>query len=62
MARATNQVLKRRGPIWNHGFHDHALRAEEDVQTVTRYIIANPLRAGLVEQIGDYAYWNAIWL
>lgn len=49
-------------PIWQSGFHDHALRKEEDVKAIARYIIANPLRAGLVERIGDYPHWDALWL
>ena len=50
------------GAVWQSGFHDHALRSEEDVRKVARYIVANPLRAGLVEQIGDYPFWDACWL
>ncbi len=48
-------------PIWQAGFHDHAVRREEDIKTLARYIIANPLRAGLVDRIGDYPHWDAIW-
>ena len=48
--------------IWQAGYHDHALRREEDLRKVARYIIANPLRAGLVDNIGDYPHWDAIWL
>jgi REP element-mobilizing transposase RayT len=48
--------------IWQRGFHDHALRREEDVRDVARYVIANPLRAGLVSSIRDYPYWDASWL
>jgi REP element-mobilizing transposase RayT len=48
--------------IWQRGFHDHALRAEEDVQDIARYIVANPLRAGIVKNIGEYPHWDAIWL
>ena len=47
--------------IWQPGYHDHALRREEDLQALSRYIVANPLRAGLVDRIGDYPHWNAIW-
>lgn len=47
--------------IWQAGYHDHALRQEDDVKAAARYIIANPLRAGLVEHIGDYPHWDAIW-
>ena len=41
-----NRHFGRTGPIWQKGFHDHALHKEENLKTVTRYIIANPLRAG----------------
>lgn len=57
-----NAYLQRKGSIWQRGFYDHALRKEEDIKQIARYIIANPLRAGLVEQIGDYPLWDAIWL
>jgi putative transposase len=29
---------------------------------IARYIVANPLRAGLVAKVGDYALWDACWL
>ena len=50
------------GPVWQTGFHDHALRKEEDLPALARYIVANPMRAGLVERIGDYPHWDAVWL
>jgi putative transposase len=48
--------------IWQRGFHDHALRDEDDVRDIARYIIANPLRSGLAKSIGEYPHWDAIWL
>ncbi|MBO3275114.1 REP-associated tyrosine transposase [Pseudomonas schmalbachii] len=48
--------------VWQKGFHDHALRHDEDLQDVARYIVANPLRAGLVKRVGDYPLWDAAWL
>ncbi|MEQ3724324.1 transposase [Alcanivorax sp.] len=48
--------------IWQKGYHDHALREEEPIKDVARYIVANPLRAQLVNRIADYPYWNAAWL
>ena len=48
--------------IWQEGFHDHALRDEDDLLQVARYIVANPLRAGLARRIGDYPLWDAKWL
>jgi len=61
-AREANRELRRTGPLWQKAFYDHALRSEEDVVAVGRYIIANPIRAGLVARVGDYPFWNTIWL
>ncbi|MGC5703195.1 transposase [Pseudomonas sp. NFXW11] len=57
-----NQRLGLRGAFWQSGYHDRAVRDGEDIQHIARYIIANPLRAGLVRRIGDYPLWDAIWL
>ncbi|KAA0071966.1 transposase [Rhodanobacter sp. T12-5] len=56
---ASSEVHQR---VWDRGFHDHALRADEDVRQAARYIVANPIRAGLARSALDYPYWNAIWL
>lgn len=48
--------------IWMPGFHDRALRREDNVIDAARYVVANPLRAGLVKSIGAYALWDAVWL
>lgn len=48
--------------VWQAGFHDRAMRQEEDLQALARYIVANPLRAGLVQRIGEYPHWDAMWL
>jgi len=61
-ARRANDHLNRGGRLWQKGFHDHAIRQEEAVQGIARYIVANPLRAGLVKHIGDYPLWDAVWL
>lgn len=61
-AIAINRIHGTSGRGWQKGFHDRALRHDEDVLTVARYIVANPLRAGLVSRIGDYRWWDAAWL
>src|SRR5690554_4352752 len=61
-ARRVNRAAGRTGPMWSRAYHDHALRSGEDLREVARYIVANPLRAGLVDRIGDYPFWNAVWL
>jgi REP element-mobilizing transposase RayT len=64
VVRSVKAISSRRigGAIWQKGFYDHAIREDEDLQTVARYIVANPLRAGLVRRIGEYPHWDAVWL
>ncbi|MEM9602595.1 MAG: transposase [Pseudomonadota bacterium] len=47
---------------WQSGFFDHALRTTDSLRNTARYIIANPLRAGLVSSVADYPHWDAVWL
>lgn len=61
-ARAVNRHYGFSGAVWQKGFHDHALRKDEDFQAVARYIVANPLRKGIVQSVGDYPHWDAVWL
>ena len=61
-ARAINQQRGRHETLWQKGYFDRALRREEDLKSAARYIIANPLRAGLVTRFGDYPLWDAMWL
>ena len=49
------------GQVWATAFHDRALRNDEDVRDVARYLVLNPVRAGLVSRVGDYPFWNAAW-
>ena len=49
-------------PVWQPGYQDRALRREESIVHVARYIVANPLRAGLVRTVRDYPHWDAVWL
>jgi REP element-mobilizing transposase RayT len=48
--------------VWQKGYHDRAVRREDDLQSIARYVVANPLRAGLVRRVGDYPLWDAVWL
>lgn len=61
-AHRINQYLGQEGQRWQAGFHDHATRREEDLQAMARYIVANPLCAGLVDDIGKYSLWDALWV
>ena len=61
-ARIISARLGRAGSFWQRSFHDHALRSEEDRLEIARYVVANPLRAGIVERLGDYPHWDNVWL
>jgi len=61
-ARAINRHLGRSGSLWQRAYYDRAARKDEDIRQIARYIIANPLRAGLARNIGDYPHWDCIWM
>ena len=61
-ARTARVVTKSDSCIWASAFHDHALRRDEQVAIVARYIIANPVRAGLVETPWLWPFWDSEWL
>jgi putative transposase len=42
--------------LWQEGYYDHVLRKEDDTLEVARYIIANPVRAGLCNDARRYRH------
>lgn len=45
------------GQLWQRRFHDRCLaRTDETLADVARYIIENPVRAGLVQRAQDWPY------
>jgi putative transposase len=46
--------------LWQRSFFDHALRREESTEHVARYILNNPVRAGLVEHAVDYPWSGSL--
>ena len=61
-ARAVNRYRGAQGLVWQNGFHDRAVRREQDVKAIARYVVANPVRAGLVASLRDYPLWDAVWV
>jgi REP element-mobilizing transposase RayT len=61
-ATLANSVLGRRGTFWSRGYHDHALRTHERMRQTVRYLVANPVRAGLVHDPWMWPYWNSRWI
>jgi REP element-mobilizing transposase RayT len=42
--------------LWQEGFHDYVLRDQDSVPALVRYILENPVRAGLVEDAAQYPH------
>jgi putative transposase len=53
---------KQKRRLWQEGFFDHVLRPEEPEILIARYILENPVRAGLVRRVQDYPYLGSdVW-
>jgi REP element-mobilizing transposase RayT len=61
-SRTIRATRLRDQPIWQRGYHEHAIRRDEDLKVVARYVCANPVRGGLVRSLRDYPFWNCCWL
>ena len=57
-----NNASQSSGRLWQKGYHDRALRREDDLKATARYIVQNPIRSGLAARIGDYPLWDACWM
>ena len=50
------------GSFWQQGFWDHFLRADDDLRPAVEYVLANPVRAGLVDEGHLYPYSGTLEL
>ena len=57
-ARRVDALLGWAPPLWQPGYYDHRLRSDEDVLKQARYLLLNPVRAGLVQRIDA---WHTNW-
>ena len=55
-SREINRLLGRKGPTWQSGFYDHALRDERSLSAYLEYMRDNPVRAGLVSRPEEWPY------
>ena len=49
------------GSVWQPGYHDHAVRKDEDLNQIRLYCLNNPVRAKLVEDFHVYPHWYCRW-
>ena len=61
-AHAMRKLNRKVERVWQNGYFDHGVRSDEDLRVIARYIVANPLRAGLCQNVGDYSWWDAEWV
>jgi putative transposase len=47
--------------IWQDGYYERVLRTYESMDTLIRYILDNPVRAGLVERADDFPHSGALY-
>jgi putative transposase len=59
-ARQANAILGRTGqPFWQDESYDHWARSPEELESIVRYIEGNPVKAGLVENAGEWRWSSA---
>jgi putative transposase len=44
------------GQLWQHSYFEHVLRRDDDCLAIAAYIVANPFRAGLCNEIAEYPF------
>ena len=55
-SRACNKSLGRKGAFWHHESYDHFVRNEEELNRIVKYIVNNPVKAGLVDDWQDWKF------
>jgi putative transposase len=57
--KQTTGYFHRRGTgqtLWVSGYYDRVLRDGESTMEAVRYVMMNPIRAGLARHVGDYPF------
>lgn len=49
-----NKILNRSGAFWQHESYDHVVRDEKELKRIVRYVLNNPVKAGLCEKWEDW--------
>ncbi len=55
-SRLCNQALGRTGAFWHHESYDHVVRDGKEFERIFRYILDNPVKAGLVKEWRDWPF------
>jgi putative transposase len=63
MKQRTAYEYRRRlqgGPLWQKGYFEHVVRDDESTKTQARYILENPVRAGLMTEPLEYPFSGSL--
>ncbi|HUT75223.1 MAG TPA: transposase [Armatimonadota bacterium] len=44
------------GQLWQRSYYDHVIRRAEDLGEICTYVIENPVRRGMVQEVGEYPF------
>lgn len=55
-ARKINKVLQKNGQLWHNESYDHVVRDEKELREIANYILNNPVKAGLVDDLFKYKW------
>ncbi|HEU4663405.1 MAG TPA: transposase [Dokdonella sp.] len=61
-AGSINLAAGRSGAVWARGYHERAVRPDEDCAAIARGIVREAVHAGLCRRVGEYPFWDASWL
>lgn len=56
MATEANKVLHRHGQFWMRESYDHLVRNPQEMKNIIKYILNNPVKAGLVKEWFEWNY------
>ena len=60
--RLAHAYAQREGrALWQPGYWERVLRAEEETEAAAMYIFANPVRRGLARTLREYPYTGGTW-
>jgi putative transposase len=63
-ANQANKLLGKKGHFWQAESYDRVIRNQKELENVIRYVLNNPVKAGIVENWADYphSYCNSAQL
>ncbi len=61
-ARECNRLLDREGAFWQAENYDHVIRDSAEWRRIIRYVISNPVKAGLVSEWREWPYTHCAYL